>query len=157
MSEPASPNPPADELDAALQEFAGVARRLQDETEAVNNRIARCEQVLVALNPGFPMFGADLHMTPIQDNLANGADFLFTKHQDEWGLWIRRGKFRKVEGTWRFVPDDAASKILPLLDGTRSERATANAYLKKLVEDITAKARLSLEELGAALKKKSER
>ncbi len=140
-------------FDASLLELGQILKRLNEETEAINEQIRSCERTLVEMNPGFSLSSEPLYVRANESAEAGpGVDFLFGKIQDAWGLWLRRGKFQKSDNGWKYV-HGSDSKVLPLIDGTREERAAAVAKFPALIEDMKRIAQERLTSLEAAKKR----
>lgn len=149
MSTP-DPRSTPDPLEFSLEAFAEVARRLDEETNKINVQISRCEEVLVQWSPGMSLIWAMPLRVDQEKNSeeAKGSDFGFFKLEDEWRLWVRRGKLKKVNQSGWIL--DTPDRIIPLLDGTREERAAACGQLPKFVEHLKARVQEQLNSLRAA-------
>jgi hypothetical protein len=139
-----------------LNKLADVVKRLNDETAAVNAQIEQVENALIAMNPGIAMYcERPLHVRSKSGaDVGSGADFGFFKVEDEWRLWVRRGIFKKADGEWRH---DITERLLPLLEGTREERAAAVGELPALLEGMRMAAENRLQSFQAAQKKRGAR
>jgi hypothetical protein len=138
--------------DPALLELASLVHRLNTDTEEINDQLRLTEISLVEMNAGLTVFTEPLYMrVPPDSKNGSGADFGFGKFQDEWGLWIRRGKFEKTSaGDWKPVAGDIA--VLPVLGASREERAAAVEFLPSLIERMkeAVEARISSMEAARA-------
>src|SRR2546421_13104859 len=115
---------PTPSLDKSLAELAGVVKRLNDETENLNATISNFEETLLELSPGIVVWCEDpIRRTPSTSNpgLAVISHLGFTKHDDTWGLWIRRGAFVSDGQVWKPGPTPAW-RFVRLTEASREER-----------------------------------
>jgi len=138
-------------LAISLAGLEAVLKRLNKESDTLNARISDFEAALVALNPGITAWCAE----PIRLNEADvtGSQLGFTKHQDQWGLWVVRGRFGKGGGKWRLQTGNLVQSVVRLVDATREERASAVDAFSDLVEALTKEAKERLAVVEAANKR----
>jgi hypothetical protein len=138
-------------LEESLARLTKVLHRLNEVSDNLNVTITDFEDKLLELSPGISVWS----LTPLQ--LLEGAHWGsllgFAKHEDRWGLWVRRGRVQATNGGWE--PDPHAGfkiSLLKLIDATREERAAAIEQFPVLVEGMVTEAEKHVAKLARASK-----
>ncbi len=129
-------------IQKSLVQLATIVKQLQKESESLNTTIAEFQDSLVAVNPGIALWSPIL--LRYDEVKLTGAQLGFAKHDDEWGLWIRRGTFSPEQGGYELI---GSATYVRLIEASREERTAAVELFPDLVDALATVAQAHLDKL----------
>lgn len=137
----------------SMAQLSALLKRLHAASETLNSKIAEFEKLLVEMEPGITAWCPDLLRQPAGVLGGAASQLGFTKGEKEWGLFVRRGTFRRSPPNgWRYDPNLSGSMVR-LVDAGREERAAAVEQFPALVKAMTDTVRARVASLESASEK----